>query len=87
MEAVEVVQVDAFATEPFKGNPAAVCFLPVSSSTGSCVWPSNQWLQDLAAEMNLSETAFLLPTTAPTSSHAGMRPSPSSSPSSLPHLR
>jgi PhzF family phenazine biosynthesis protein len=81
MEAVEVVQVDAFATEPFKGNPAAVCFLP---STGSCVWPSDQWLQDLAAEMNLSETAFLLPTTAPTSSHAGMRPS---SPSSLPHLR
>ncbi|ELR11750.1 PhzF family phenazine biosynthesis protein [Acanthamoeba castellanii str. Neff] len=58
---VEVVQVDAFAAEPFKGNPAAVCFLPTSSGEHQRGWPSDQWLQHLAAEMNLSETAFLLP--------------------------
>ena len=46
-------QVDAFTSQPFKGNPAAVCVLqgPVSA----------RWMQSLAAEMNLSETAFLLP--------------------------
>jgi len=46
-------QVDAFTSQPFKGNPAAVCVLqgPVSA----------RWMQSLAAEMNLSETAYLLP--------------------------
>ncbi len=46
-------QVDAFTDRPFKGNPAAVCLLqkPVP----------DKWMQSLAAEMNLSETAFLLP--------------------------
>lgn len=58
---VEVVQVDAFAAEPFRGNPAAVCFLPASSGEHHRGWPTDQWLQHLAAEMNLSETAFLLP--------------------------
>lgn len=46
-------QVDAFTEEPFRGNPAGVCLLksPVS----------DEWMQGLAAEMNLSETAYLLP--------------------------
>jgi PhzF family phenazine biosynthesis protein len=65
---VEVVQVDAFAAEPFRGNPAAVCFLPPSSGEHQRGWPSDQWLQHLAAEMNLSETAFLLPSSAATHS-------------------
>jgi PhzF family phenazine biosynthesis protein len=46
-------QVDAFTESPFKGNPAAVCLLEASKPEG--------WMQALAAEMNLSETAFLLP--------------------------
>ena len=44
-------QVDAFADGPFSGNPAAVVLLP------SAAEPS--WMQKVAAEMNLSETAFL----------------------------
>ncbi len=45
--------VDAFTTEKFRGNPAAVCLL----STGA----DESWMQQVAAEMNLSETAFLVP--------------------------
>ncbi|MDO3410470.1 PhzF family phenazine biosynthesis protein [Saccharibacillus sp. CPCC 101409] len=45
--------VDAFADRPFKGNPAAVCLLDEERS--------EEWMQTVAAEMNLSETAFLLP--------------------------
>ena len=46
-----IVQIDAFADQPFAGNPAAVCVLdgPASES----------WMQSVATEMNLSETAFL----------------------------
>jgi PhzF family phenazine biosynthesis protein len=44
--------VDAFADRAFSGNPAAVCFLPQPAPA--------QWMQQVAAEMNLSETAFLL---------------------------
>jgi PhzF family phenazine biosynthesis protein len=44
--------VDAFTEKPFSGNPAAVCLLPS--------WKANAWLQAVAAEMNLSETAFLV---------------------------
>src|SRR5438093_13668323 len=44
--------VDAFTERPFAGNPAAVCLLPS--------WPDDAWLQAVAAEMNLSETAFLV---------------------------
>jgi PhzF family phenazine biosynthesis protein len=43
--------VDAFTDRPFKGNPAAVCILQELCDDG--------WRQDLAREMNLSETAFL----------------------------
>src|SRR5438093_13622233 len=47
-----IYQVDAFTEKPFSGNPAAVCLL-----TGP---EDDQWMQQLAQEMNLSETAFLL---------------------------
>ncbi|MCK6459745.1 MAG: PhzF family phenazine biosynthesis protein [Planctomycetes bacterium] len=46
-------QVDAFTAEPFAGNPAAVCLLDRPRD--------DRFLQQVAAEMNLSETAFLLP--------------------------
>src|SRR5438876_11033781 len=44
--------VDAFTDRPFAGNPAAVCLLPS--------WREEAWLQAVAREMNLSETAFLV---------------------------
>jgi predicted PhzF superfamily epimerase YddE/YHI9 len=44
--------VDAFTDRPFAGNPAAVCLLPA--------WKEDRWLQAVAREMNLSETAFLV---------------------------
>ena len=44
-------QVDAFAPQPFSGNPAAVCILSDQRT--------DNWLQDVASEMNLSETAFV----------------------------
>src|ERR1700674_4279101 len=46
-----IVQVDAFTDKPFAGNPAAVCILPAPRD--------ERWMQDVAREMNLSETAFL----------------------------
>lgn len=46
-------QVDAFTDKPFAGNPAAVCLLPEAVP--------DTWMQAVAQEMNLSETAFLLP--------------------------
>lgn len=48
-----VVQVDAFTDRPFAGNPAAVCILQGPADEG--------WMRNVAAEMNLSETAFLHP--------------------------
>ncbi len=53
MTGIKIYQVDAFSNEVFKGNPAAVC-------------PLNEWLpesimQKIAAENNLSETAFYVP--------------------------
>lgn len=51
---MDFYQVDAFTDRPFAGNPAAVVFLES--------FPSNEWLQHVAAEMNLAETAFLVPT-------------------------
>lgn len=44
--------VDAFTSCAFRGNPAAV--VPLGA------WPSNQWMQNLAMEINLSETAFVV---------------------------
>jgi len=46
-------QVDAFTKEPFRGNPAAVVLLKAPEN--------DDWMQALASEMNLSETAYLLP--------------------------
>jgi predicted PhzF superfamily epimerase YddE/YHI9 len=48
--------VDAFTAEPFKGNPAAVCLLEddASAPTGDA-----RWMQSVAVEFNLSQTAFL----------------------------
>lgn len=46
-----IFQVDAFTSDAFRGNPAGVC-LPVAPT-------GDAWLQGVAAEMNLSETAFL----------------------------
>lgn len=50
---VTIVQVDAFTDRPFAGNPAAVCLLPEPRDA--------RWMQQVAQEMNLSETAFLHP--------------------------
>jgi len=49
--AQRVVQVDAFTSVAFRGNPAAVCVLQAGRS--------DAWKQAVATEMNLSETAFL----------------------------
>ena len=49
----QLFQVDAFSELPFTGNPAAVCLLRGPEPA--------EWMQSLAMEMNLSETAFLLP--------------------------
>jgi PhzF family phenazine biosynthesis protein len=50
--------IDAFASEPFKGNPACVVE-PFDA------WPQAAWMQALAAENNQAETAFLLKTADP----------------------
>ena len=49
----EIFQVDAFTDRPFAGNPAAVCPLDGPADEG--------WMQSVAREMNLSETAFFWP--------------------------
>ena len=49
---IRIVQVDAFTSRPFAGNPAAVCVLPAPAD--------ERWMQQVAQEMNLSETAFLV---------------------------
>jgi PhzF family phenazine biosynthesis protein len=50
---MRLLQIDAFTSEAFKGNPAAVCFMDGARD--------DRWMANVAAEMNLSETAFLLP--------------------------
>ncbi|MBW7476967.1 PhzF family phenazine biosynthesis protein [Paenibacillus oenotherae] len=49
---IALAVVDAFTSQPFRGNPAAVCLLEEGAEEG--------WMQNIAAEMNLSETAFLM---------------------------
>ena len=49
---MRIIQADAFTDEPFRGNPAAVMVLPKPAG--------DTWMQDVAREMNLSETAFLV---------------------------
>ena len=50
--------IDAFTDRPFAGNPAAVCLLDEADT-----WPDETWMQRVAAEMHLSETAFAHPLT------------------------
>ncbi|HZS78716.1 MAG TPA: PhzF family phenazine biosynthesis protein [Ktedonobacteraceae bacterium] len=47
-----IYQVDSFTNRPFAGNPAGVCILAQPRE--------DAWMQNVACEMNLSETAFLL---------------------------
>ncbi|MBV9283750.1 MAG: PhzF family phenazine biosynthesis protein [Acidimicrobiia bacterium] len=47
-----IITVDAFTDRPFAGNPAAVCIVEA--------YPDDSWMQRVALEMNLSETAFLV---------------------------
>ena len=49
---IPLLHVDAFTDRPFSGNPAAVCLLREPQA--------DDWMQAVAAEMNLSETAFLV---------------------------
>ncbi len=48
---MKIYQVDSFAEELFKGNPAGVCILDGAAD--------ERWMQNVATEMNVSETAFL----------------------------
>ncbi len=48
-----ITVVDSFTDQPFRGNPAAVCLLDRPAPA--------EWMQSVAAEMNLSETAFITP--------------------------
>ena len=50
---LRITQVDAFTSRPFAGNPAAVCILPKAADAA--------WMLNVAREMNLAETAFLVP--------------------------
>jgi PhzF family phenazine biosynthesis protein len=52
---VRIRIIDAFAERAFTGNPAAVCLLDSDD------WPDERWMQQIAGEMNLSETAFARP--------------------------
>lgn len=49
----KIYQVDAFAQKVFEGNPAAVCIMES--------WPAEDWMQNVAMENNLAETAFVVP--------------------------
>jgi PhzF family phenazine biosynthesis protein len=53
VKSIPLYHVDAFATEAFRGNPAAVCPLDA--------WLEDDTMQSIAAENNLSETAFFVP--------------------------
>lgn len=54
---IPIYQVDAFTSAPFAGNPAGVCLLEREAP--------ERWMQSVAAEMNVSETAFVVPGAAP----------------------
>ncbi|MFO1078526.1 MAG: PhzF family phenazine biosynthesis protein [Planctomycetota bacterium] len=54
MPTIPCFHVDAFTARAYAGNPAVVCLLPTARSA--------KWMQAVAAEMNLSETAFVQPT-------------------------
>lgn len=52
MPQLRYLVIDAFTSRPFGGNPAAV--IPLE------IWPHDEWLQLVAREMNLSETAYIV---------------------------
>src|SRR6476660_3874151 len=54
MTRIKIFQIDAFTDTLFAGNPAAVCILDE--------WLSEDLMQSIAAENNLAETAFVVPT-------------------------
>ncbi len=56
VNSITIFQVDSFTNEPFKGNPAGVCISDTALDEPT--------MQNIAAEMNLSETAFAVPVTA-----------------------
>ena len=53
MTEIPIYQIDAFTSAVFGGNPAAVCLLAEARP--------EEWMQQVAQEMNLSETAFVVP--------------------------
>ena len=53
-QSIPIWQVDAFTDRPFAGNPAAVCLLDQAADEVG--------MQNVAAEMNLAETSFVVPT-------------------------
>src|ERR1700710_2671126 len=66
---VQLFVVDAFTSVPFTGNPAGVCLLDGDADRA----PDEGWMQDLAAEVNLSETAFVDLSTLETTGEIGLR--------------
>ena len=60
---IPIIQVDAFTSKPFSGNPAAVCIMKVPAT--------DRWMQDVAKEMNVSETAFLVERAGGTKGNSG----------------
>jgi len=64
---VRIRIIDAFTDRPFAGNPAAVCLLNADA------WPDEGWMRQVAAEMNLSETAFAYPLPEPANADWALR--------------
>ena len=66
---MQLFVVDAFTSVPFTGNPAGVCLLDGDADR----LPDASWMQDLAAEVNLSETAFVDLSTLDVTGEIGLR--------------
>jgi PhzF family phenazine biosynthesis protein len=64
MEAVQLLLVDAFTSSPFTGNPAGVCLTDADDAA---------WMQAVAAEVNVSETAFVDLSTLASTGEVGLR--------------
>lgn len=67
MDARPIFHVDAFTEHPFGGNPAAVVLLDLDDD------PSDSWMQAVAAELRLSETAFVQPLSPDEPNHFDLR--------------
>ena len=64
MEVVQLHLVDAFTSSPFTGNPAGVCLTDADDAA---------WMQAVAAEVNVSETAFVDLSTLASTGEVGLR--------------